>query len=89
MKPVLEMKLPLVSNIGSNMKLTFKEINEQLKKVFGEEDNSNCIECIKCHCCGCCSFNEDCYVSGFDWMMCPNYEVKKDGIIIHDDEYDF
>ena len=89
MKPVLEMKLPLVSNIGSNMKLTFKEINEQLKKVFGEEDNSNCIECIKCHCCDSCSFSEDCYASGFDWMMCPNYEVKRDGIIIHDDEYDF
>lgn len=70
-------------------KITFEEINEQLKKVFGEEDNSSCIECIKCHCCSCCSFNEDCYVSGFDWMMCPNYEVKKDGIIIHDDEYDF
>lgn len=47
-------------------KITFEEINNQLKGIFGEEDNTCCIECIKCHGCEDCDFNMNCCVAGFD-----------------------
>lgn len=66
-------------------KITFEEINKQLKGIFGEEDNTCCIECIKCHGCEDCDFNMNCYVAGFDWMLVdPDYDVVKDGIIIQE-----
>lgn len=67
--------------------LTFKEINDQLKELFGEEDNSCCIECIKAQCCDQCDFYESCAVSCFDWIMFPYYDVMEDRIIINDYHY--
>ena len=65
-------------------KLTFEEINKQLEKVFGEEDNFCCIESIKRHQCQNCDFSDNCCIAGFDWMLVdPDYDVVKDGIIIH------